>query len=81
MMVSEPNPPSGRLLCNKDLAQAWGVTTRTVTMRLKILNVTPTVPLHSRNEWSAEDFDKVQRRWLSLVRRSARTKKPIYETV
>jgi hypothetical protein len=79
MMVSEPNPATGHLLCNKDLAQAWGVTPRTAVRRLRILNMMPTIPLHSRNEWSVDDFEKVQRKWLCLVKRAAKRKKPVYE--
>jgi hypothetical protein len=80
MSVSEPNPPSGHLLCNKDLAAAWGVSLRTVSKRLRLLNVMPTVPLHSRNEWSVPDFHKVQCKWLKRVKNAARSKTRIYET-
>ena len=78
MLVREPNPSGERLLCNKDIAQAWGVSERTVTKRFRLLNMLPTIPLHSRNEWSREDFEELTRRWLNHVRKSAQKKQPVY---
>jgi hypothetical protein len=77
MPVPEPNPKE-RLLCNKEIASMWGVSLRTVTKRMKLLNVLPTVPLHSRNEWSRDDFEELVRKWLEHVKKCARKKKRVY---
>ena len=63
----EPNPEAR--LCNKELAVRFGVSVRTLKRRAKALGLKPTVPLHSREEWSEADAARLERRWLILVRR------------
>ena len=64
--------------CNKDLADAWGVSLRTVKRRLKRLRAFPTYPVCSRNEWSAEDFEDVIAAHQKLTEKLARKRRKQY---
>ena len=68
-----------KALCTKAVTEMTGMSARSLRRWSRLLKIPPTFPLHSQNEWSQADVDRLIEARRAYVLKKAKQRKKIHE--